>query len=297
MAALLLLAAAPAAEAAAKKKGSKTTEQADDTEKPGETPASQSADTERPKPILEEDSGAGAPDAPKPDKEGNINFGGAKGAKGRITVKAPEADKVKIYLEGRYFGAAPRTIHKVPAGDYIIELILPGGKRVARPVSVSSDEEALVEVAGADAAAEEKKEAPMTEEQMIKRWKWAKITGIAGASTLVLGGILGIWGGIVVQGQYDDHLRKVVPPEGLTAWQEERDDLERRGNILVNTANVCFVLGGVGIAAAVWLGYPVWKARKAGVGRKTEGIESTPPPVTFMFSPGRTNIAGLAWTF
>ncbi|MBC8133453.1 MAG: PEGA domain-containing protein, partial [Deltaproteobacteria bacterium] len=126
--------------------------------------SAQAQDQERPKPILEEAPG------PEADAKGNVNFMGAKTGKGRITVNAPAKEKAKIYLEGRYFGVAPRTINKIPPGDYILEINYPNGKSVTKPVSVSGDEESVVELGGAaDFAAAAPTVKPMAPEKIEKR--------------------------------------------------------------------------------------------------------------------------------
>ena len=49
-------------------------------------------------------------------------------------MKAAPESKIKIFLEGRYFGTAPLTIYSVPKGDYIVEAVYANGKQVSRPV-------------------------------------------------------------------------------------------------------------------------------------------------------------------
>src|SRR5438552_3745257 len=112
--AMLALAATPAE---AKKKNAAPAAAASapaDDEVPGEKKApaaAQAGDVERPKPIV--DDSVAAESGPKADDRGNVTFNGGKsgkGGKGKITVQAPPKEKVKVYLEGRYFGIAPRTI-------------------------------------------------------------------------------------------------------------------------------------------------------------------------------------------
>ena len=62
---------------------------------------------------------------------------------GRVTVNAPATQKVKVFLEGRYFGTAPITIYSVPKGDYIIEALPETGKQISKPVTVEMVFEAL----------------------------------------------------------------------------------------------------------------------------------------------------------
>ena len=307
MTGVFLIATAPMAYAAGNKKKGKP-DQAADSENPageaggGGKAASQSQDQERPKPILDEDSGAPTPEAPKADAQGNVNFGSARAGKGKITVKAPPDDKIKVYLEGRYFGAAPRTIQKVPPGDYIIELVLPGGKRVTKAVSVSSDEEAVVEIGGGEvaaAAAAAKAEPPMSEEQVNSRWRLAKLVGFAGAGIFVVGIILGSYGQFVLQKNYDDKFKTPVPPAsdtaGRAAREHELEDMASTGGLVMNSANVCFILGAAGIITAAVIGYPAYKARKAAGPRGPEGGNpDRPPSLSFWVAPDRQMSGGMA---
>jgi hypothetical protein len=291
MAGVVFLAAVPAVAAKKKKSG-------DDAAAAGgkNEGAAQSEDKERPRPIVDPEGGP-APEAPKPDAQGNVNFGGSssKGAKGRITVKAPPGDKVKVYLEGRYFGVAPQTISKVPPGDYIVELIMPGGKRLTKPVSVVGDEEASIEVGAVSAAEAAKPEPPMSDVEAEKRWKTAKIVGIATVSMLVLGLVFGGWE-YMVQKDYDKKITDGPPsPSMQTQYQQELDDLAAKGNRLALAANAAFILTGVGLAATIIIGYPAYKARKGG---RREGPEGT--NLSFMAGPGPTRgsgMAGLVWQF
>ena len=66
-------------------------------------------------------------------------------------MKAAPEQKIKIFLEGRYFGTAPLTIYSVPKGDYIVEAVYSNGKQVSRPVSVGENEETAVDLGGAAA--------------------------------------------------------------------------------------------------------------------------------------------------
>ena len=145
-----LLSARPAL---AKKKKSETPTQATDEASPPVTsrkdgkPAEQAGDTEKPKTILDTSQ-----DAPKTDSLGHVHFGSpnAEGL-GRVAVKAAPESKIKIFLEGRYFGTAPLTIYSVPKGDYIVEAVYANGKQVSRPVSVGENEETAVDLGGAQA--------------------------------------------------------------------------------------------------------------------------------------------------
>ncbi|MES1205525.1 MAG: PEGA domain-containing protein [Pseudomonadota bacterium] len=272
LAAALMAIGSPAL--AAKKK--KSSEPAGDSEaglpssgKSGDG-AAQAADTERPKPILEEAPG------PEEDAQGNVKFVGNKTGKGKITVRAPKKEKAKIYLEGRYFGVAPKTINGIPPGDYIVEVNYPNGKSVTKPVSVSGDEEALIELGGASEVAAPA-EKPMTPETIEKRLSIAKVVGIGAIGLAAVAVGLGVWE-YTVQKDYDKKFSQGSNRETL-------DALIRKGDTLALSANICFVGAAAGLIAAGVIAYPAYKARKNG--GRSESPDS-PPPVSFMFGPGRT---------
>jgi hypothetical protein len=248
--------------------------------------AAQAQDQERPKPILEE-----AP-SPEADVKGNVNFMGTRSGKGKITVKAPVSEKAKVYLEGRYFGLAPRTINKIPPGDYILEINYPNGKSVTKPVSVSGDEEAVVELGGAaDVAAPAEK--PMPPEKVEKRLALAKTIGIGAIGLAVVGAGLGVWEYTVQQ----DYNKKASAPNQTPQSRQELDNLVHRGDTLALAANICFIGAGGALVTAALVGYPAYKARKRGTGRSES---DAPAPVSFMLTPGRTlgSInAGLTYQF
>jgi hypothetical protein len=252
---------------AKKKKSDQPGDAAATPEKAGEGSA-QAQDQERPKPILEEAAG------PEADAKGNVSFMGAKSGKGKITVKAPPSEKAKVYLEGRYFGLAPRTITKIPPGDYIVEITYPDGKSVTKPVSVSGDEEAVVELGGSSEIAGPA-EKPMAPEKIEKRLSLAKAIGIGAIALAVVGVGLGVWE-YTVQKDYDK-----------TMDAQMRLDLSKKGDSLALGANICFVGAGVGLLGAGIIGYPAYKARKNHGGRSETNLD-TPPPVSFMLAPGRT---------
>ena len=111
-------------------------------------PAAQANDTEKPHTILDTSQ-----EAPKTDSLGHVHFASPNGeGLGRVMVKAPATDKVKVFLEGRLFGTAPVTIYSVPKGDYIVEAQYPNGKEVSKPVTVSENEETAVDLGGAKTA-------------------------------------------------------------------------------------------------------------------------------------------------
>lgn len=236
--------------------------------------AAQASDQERPKPTLEEGDDSSAP---KADQEGNVNFTGRQGA-GSIKVKAPKDEKLKIYLEGKYFGRAPRTIKKVPPGDYILEAVYPDGKSVTKPVSVIGDGEVVVDMGGEAAAPEATVEKPMDPEKAEKRFQMAKYIGIGAIVALAAGVGFGVWEKSV-QSSYDDKLAN--PPAPATSeYQQELNDLAKKGDRLALAANVCWIVAGVGVVAAVIIGYPAYKARQNAEQHPPEAI-----PLSFMLAP------------
>ena len=237
----------------------------DSSEKKPAEGAAQAADQERPKPVVDENK-----EAPQSDEQGNVTFTGARSGKGRIVVNAPPKEKVKVYLEGRYFGLAPRTINKMPPGDYIVDGIFPDGKSVTKPVSVASEEEVTVELAPGDAAASSKVKV-MPAAQVEKRWRIAEIVGISSVAVLAAGGVFGY----LTYSTQQDYNKKMI-----TGTQSELDDLANKGNRYSLIANTCFVLGGVGLISAAIIAYPAWKARNAE--KQPESPENT---LSFLFLP------------
>lgn len=229
--------------------------------------ASQAADQERPKPVVDENQ-----EAPQSDEKGNVTFSGARVGKGRIIVSAPPKEKVKVYLEGRYFGVAPRTINKMPPGDYIVEGIFPDGRSVTKPVSVASDEEVTIELAPGDATAASAKSKLMPVAQAEKRWQTAKIVGIS--SVVLLAGA-GVFGYLTHSTQQDYNNKS-----SSGAPQSQLDDLANKGNRDALVANTCLVLGGIGLITAAIIGYPAYKARTAE--RQPESPEGS---LSFLFAP------------
>ena len=259
--------------------------------------AAQAGDTERPKPILDDAESEGAP---KADEKGNVTFTGGKGGKGKgkITVQAPPKEKVKVYLEGRYFGIAPRTINKIPPGDYIVEVVFPNGKSLSKPVSVAGEEEATVTVGAADALPTAPVEKGMTPEQAERRWSLAKTVGAGAIGAVVVGLGLGVWE-IMVQKDHDNKV-KAGPPssngQDVANHEAQIRSLENKGNTLALTANILYVVGGVALVTAVFIGYPAYKAQH-------EEKKPTSPEgnnLSFMILPNPAlngGTAGMSFTF
>jgi hypothetical protein len=234
--------------ALAKKKKSGTTEQATDEASPGdkpakdEKPAEQAGDTEKPKTILDTSQ-----EAPKTDSLGHVHFGSpnAEGV-GRVAVKAAPESKIKIFLEGRYFGTAPLTIYSVPKGDYIVEAVYANGKQLSRPVSVGENEETAVDLGGAQALRASGPgmfEADMTPTRMMV----TKVGLIAAA----VGAVAAIGCGIMVLKTESDYENAVNQPQPV------RDDLERSGNRWALFTNIGLGLVAAGLLTAGIAGYPL----------------------------------------
>jgi len=281
----LFIAFGASAEAAKKKKAgeAEAPAQASTAE---EKKAAQAGDVERPKPILGEE----ASDAPKADAQGNVSFQGNRSGKGKITVQAPASEKVKVYLEGRYFGLAPRTINKIPSGDYIVEIVFPNGKSLSKPVSVAGEEEALVQVSAGDSAPAVPVAKQMSPDQAQKRWNVARAIGIGSAGALVVGLGLGYWK-IRVQKEYNDEV--AVVPNGtdeINARDAKLRSLENKGSTLALTANILYIAGGVGLITAVVIGYPAYKARHTE--EKSLSPEGNPTNLSFMVAPTPSGAMG-----
>jgi hypothetical protein len=264
-----------------------------DDEVPGEKKApaaAQAGDVERPKPIVDD---AVTPESgPKADDRGNVTFTGGKSGKGKITVQAPPKEKVKVYLEGRYFGIAPRTINKIPPGDYIVEVVFPNGKSLSKPVSVAGEEEATVTVGAADALPVAPAEKGMDTDKAQKRWTLAKVVGAGAVGAVVVGLGLGVWE-YTIQKDHDDKLKQpldVNDRNAVAARESQIRSLENKGNTLATAANIMYVVGGVALVTAVFIGYPAYKALNAE--KKPVSPEGT--NMSFMILPNATLTGGTA---
>jgi len=292
--------------AEAKKK--KAAEPADDTAAAtdGETPkaadapaAQQAGDVERPRPIASDDAGEG----PKADAEGNVSFAGARSGKGKITVNAPKKEKVKVYLEGRYFGIAPRTINKIPPGDYIVEVVFPNGKSLSKPVSVSGEEEEVVSVGAADAQPAAQADKPMSADKAEKRWTIAKTLGISAAAAVVVGLGLGFWEHSV-QNDYNNTVSQGPASQSNSdkaAFQNKLDNLSNKGDHIALGANICYIAGAVALVTAVVIGYPAYKAmHTTNESAKPVSPETPGTNMSFLLAPTpsmKGGTAGLTLTF
>jgi hypothetical protein len=190
---LTLLAAGPASAKKKKAAAAETaTPAAADDEKPAaadEKPANQANDVEKPKPVLDTNQ-----EAPKTDSLGHVHFSSPNGeGLGRVVVTAPAEAKVKVFLEGRFFGSAPVTIFSVPKGDYILEASYPSGKQVSKPVTVSENEETAIDLGGATLKAGDSGGGLFAGSAMTptrRHWMYGLLIG--GAAALAFGVTLGI---------------------------------------------------------------------------------------------------------
>ena len=239
-----LLSARPAL---AKRKKSAEPAQATDEAAPGEksetpaAPAAQVGDTEKPKTILDTSQ-----EAPKTDSLGHVHFGSpnAEGL-GRVAVKAAPESKIKIFLEGRYFGTAPLTIYSVPKGDYIVEAVYANGKQLSRPVSVGENEETAVDLGGSAAAHLASGPGMFDAEMTPTRMLVTKISlGVA-----AVGIVAAVTFGILELKTESDYQKAVS--------QTQKDDLENKGNRYALFTNLGIVTAAVGLVGAGIFGYPL----------------------------------------
>jgi hypothetical protein len=239
-----LLSASPAL---AKKKKSAEPTQATDEASPGDKPekeakpAEQAGDTEKPRTILDTSQ-----EAPKTDSLGHVHFGSpnAEGL-GRVAVKAAPESKIKIFLEGRYFGTAPLTIYSVPKGDYIVEAVYANGKQVSRPVSVGENEETAVDLGGAAALRQPSGPGMFDAEMTPGRMTLTKISLVVAA----VGVVAAVTFGILELKTESDYEKAVSQPQ--------KDDLENKGNRYALLTNVGIVTAAVGLVVAGVAGYPL----------------------------------------
>jgi hypothetical protein len=202
----------------------------------------QAGDTEKPKTILDTSQ-----EAPKTDSLGHVHFGSpnAEGL-GRVAVKADPQSKIKIFLEGRYFGTAPLTIYSVPKGDYIVEAVYSNGKQVSRPVSVGENEETAVDLGGAalksgGGGGPGMFDADMTPGRMTVT-KVALVVAAVGIVAAVTFGILEL--------KTESDYEKEVNPMTM-------GDLENKGKRYAILTNVGLGLAGAGLVVAGIAGYPL----------------------------------------
>jgi PEGA domain len=236
----------PASPALAKKKKASSDEpavQVNDEAAPaasGKT-ADQVGDTEKPKTILDTSQ-----DAPKTDSLGHVHFGSPNATGiGRVAVKASPESKIKIFLEGRYFGTAPLTIYSVPKGDYIVEAVFANGKQVSRPVTVNENEETAFELEGAQALKRDGGPGMFDAEMTPGRLTWTKVFLV----TAGVGAIAAITFGILELKAESDYEKAV--------GQQQMDDIASKGRNYALLTNIGIVVTAVGLVGAGIAGYPL----------------------------------------
>ncbi|HET6146508.1 MAG TPA: hypothetical protein VFH68_03190 [Polyangia bacterium] len=210
---------------------------------------------------------------PPADTFGRVHFGPSSAPDlGRVSVKAPASDDVKVFLEGRFFGTAPVTIYSVPKGDYIIEGTYPDGKTVSKAVSVLENDEAVADLTGAHAAlVETKKGGGMFSSKEISpgRLFAMKAFAIGGGAALVLGVTFGIL-----------EMRKESDYRNSTGTQADLDKIASTGKTYALLANVGYALAFVGVAGAAVCAYPLFV--KPNAEKKTVALAPRP---LFMIVP------------
>jgi hypothetical protein len=161
-------------------------------------------------------------------------------------------------------------------------VVFPNGKSLSKPVSVSGEEEAVVTVGAADAAPTAPVDKPMSADQAQKRWDLAKLVGIGAVGAVAVGLGFGIWE-YTVQKDHDNVVHSPVPDgnDAIAARQAKIRSLENKGDKLALAANILYVVGGVALVTAVFIGYPAYKARH--LEQKSTSPEGT--NMSFMILP------------
>jgi len=206
---------------------------------------------------------------PAPDTFGRVHFGPSSAPDlGRVTVKAPASDDVKIFLEGRFFGTAPLTIYSVPKGDYIVEGTYSDGKTVSKAVSVLENDEAMADLTGAHAAlvaTSAKKDGGMFSGKQIsdERMFALKAFAIGGGAALVLG----ITFGVLEMMKENDY-------KNSTGSQADLDNIASTGKNYALFANIGYALAFVGAVGAAVCAYPLFV--KPNAEKKTVALAPRP---------------------
>src|SRR4029079_4357236 len=218
------LSTSPALAKKKKAEPSQATDEASPEDKPkNEKPAEQAGDVEKPKTILDTEQ-----QAPKTDSLGHVHFASpnAEGL-GRVAVKAAPESKIKIFVEGRYFGTAPLTIYSVPKGDYIVEAVYSNGKQVSRPVSVGENEETAVDLGGAAALKAASGPGMFDTEMTDTRMTITKVAligaGVGVVATLVFG---------ILELKAESDYDKEIPGSAAS------DDIAKKGRMYATLTNV-----------------------------------------------------------
>ncbi len=232
--------AAPAAAAPAQ-----DTEQPSDGTAPpaNEKPAQQAEDVEKPHAIIDMNQ-----EAPKTDSLGHVHFSSPNGENlGRVVVNAPATQKVKVFLEGRLFGTAPVTIYSVPKGDYIVEAMYPDGKQISKPVTVSENQETVIDLNAkpekTEASGESSGGAEMTPGRKNLMWGFLVGAGVG----LVVGATFGILE-LKAESDYQN-----TPSNN----QAQLDSIQQRGQRYADIADIGWVVTAVGAVGAAICALPL----------------------------------------
>jgi hypothetical protein len=221
---------------------------------------------------------------PPPDTFGRVHFGPSSAPDlGRVSVKAPSSENVKIFLEGRFFGTAPLTIYSVPKGDYIVEGTYPDGKTVSKAVSVLENDEAVADLTGAHAAVDaSKKGSSMFSNKDISedRLFAMKAFAIGGGVALVAGITFGVL-----------EMMKESDYKNSTGTQSQLDSLTSTGKNYALLANVGYALAFVGAVGAAVCAYPIFV--KPSAEKKTVAMATRPVFVLVPTSGGASGSMAL----
>ncbi len=222
-------------------------------------PAAQAPDVEKPKRILDENQGP-----PKTDSLGHVHYGSpnTEGV-GRVAVKAAPEEKIKVFLEGRYFGTAPITIYSVPKGDYILEATYPSGRQVSKPISVGENEEVPIDLGTAASLPSSSGggssnlfNAEMTPTRMHLTEASLVVAGLGVVAAVTFG---------ILEMKAENDYNHALPGQ-------EQDSIEKRGKNYALATNVGLVAIGVGVLSAGIFGYPLL----LGSGEKKTALLLTP---------------------
>ena len=222
---------------------------------------------------------------PTPDTFGRVHFGPSSGADlGRVSVKAPSSDNVRIFLEGRFFGTAPLTIYSVPKGDYIIEGTYPDGKTVSKAISVLENDEAVADLTGAHAALEPANAGMFASKDMSEsRLTAMKAFAIGGAAALVVGVTFGIL-----------EMMKENDYKNAPADQAKLDSISSTGKNYALIANIGYALTFVGAVGAAVCAYPLFVKPNA---EKPKTVAMTSQPVFVVVPTGSGATGSMALRF
>ena len=238
-----------------------------------EKPSAQANDEEKPKAVLNTEQ-----EAPKTDSLGHVHFASPNGeGLGRVVVNAPVAEKVKVFLEGRLFGTAPVTIYSVPKGDYIVEAVYPSGKEVPKPVTVTENEETVLDlsVKTASSGGGGDSGSVFSSGEMTPFRKNLMYGFLIGAAAgVALGTTFGI---LDLQAENDYQHTSMSDPN----YQATLDSISKRGQRDANIADVGWVVAAVGLVGAGVCAMPLI----FGGGSEKAAPAPSGTPSAFMFSP------------